>query len=107
MRKSNFWTRGRKVIGGLVIAGVILVMVILFVFIKSATFQRWWKSLGSNVSGGINRVVYVYDDNGHLLRTYEGYIDIKDTDYGNKVLFDLNGNRIVIYNCNVIVEEVD
>ena len=46
-----------------------------------------------------------YDNNGNLLKTYEGKIDVQDTEYGNKVLFDLTGERVVIYNATVIVEE--
>ncbi len=40
-----------------------------------------------------------------MIQTYEGKIDVQDTEYGNKVLFDLNGKRVVIYNATVITEE--
>ncbi|MGN7454277.1 hypothetical protein ACTHPH_05625 [Paenibacillus pasadenensis] len=67
--------------------------------------SRQLKTWKSNNAGGLERTVKVYDQNGNLLQQYEGRIDIQDTEYGNKVLFDLNGKRIVIYNATVIVEE--
>ena len=70
-----------------------------------ASWNRMTKSISSDLDGGLDRVVEVYDNNGNLLKTYEGKIDVQDTEYGNKVLFDLNGDRVVIYNATVIVEE--
>jgi hypothetical protein len=70
-----------------------------------ASTERCSKSLGSNVSGGISRKVEVYSYSGQLLRTYSGIIDIQENDAGSKVLFDLNGKRIVIYNAIVVAEE--
>lgn len=66
--------------------------------------QRTIKSWQSNNSGGLQRTIEVYDQ-GVLLKTYEGKVDIQDTEYGNKVLFDLDGRRITIYNATVITEE--
>lgn len=66
--------------------------------------QRQIKSIkSSNV--GLDRHIKVYSQSGELIAEYEGKIDIEDTEYGNKVLFDLNGKRIVLYNATVIVEE--
>ncbi|SDS91342.1 hypothetical protein SAMN05444162_2588 [Paenibacillaceae bacterium GAS479] len=67
--------------------------------------ERKIKSWKSNNAGGLERTVKVYDQNGKLLEEYEGRIDIQDTEYGNKILFDLNGKRVVIYNATVIIEE--
>ncbi|MDT2193122.1 hypothetical protein [Paenibacillus larvae] len=53
----------------------------------------------------MERTVKVYGNNGDLIKEYEGKLDIKDTELGNKVLFDLNGKRITIYNATVITEE--
>jgi hypothetical protein len=69
-----------------------------------ASWERGLKSVGSDLSGGLNRTVEVYDYSGNLLKTYEGKIDIAESE-GGKVLFDMNGNRYSIYNAIVIVEE--
>lgn len=69
------------------------------------SWERTKKNIASEYGGGLSRTVTVYDQQGNSIKTYEGNIDIKDTEYGNKVLFDLNGKRIVIYNAIVIVEE--
>ncbi|WP_409294790.1 hypothetical protein V1498_16660 [Peribacillus sp. SCS-26] len=92
---------------GIVITSVILFMIAGFViwYFNTAGGERALKSMKSNSSGGLERTVKVYGTNGKLLKTYEGKIDIQDTEYGNKVLFDLDGKRVVIYNATVIAEE--
>lgn len=47
----------------------------------------------------------VYSQDGKLIRTYTGKLDIRQNKYGNEVLFDLNGKRIVINNAVVVTEE--
>lgn len=74
-------------------------------FTGCASLEREMKTFSSDFNGGLDRTVTVYDNNGNLLKIYEGKIDVQDTEYGNKVLFDLNGKRIVLYNATVIVEE--
>lgn len=88
-----------------ILMGVMLIIVLTLSMTGCAGLTRMGKSIGSDLTGGLNRVVTVYDQNGNVLQTYEGKIDIEDTDYGNKILFDLNGKRVVIYNSSVIVEE--
>ena len=70
-----------------------------------ASMDRAAKSFNSELGGGLNRIIKVYTADGTQISTYEGNIDIEDTEYGNKVLFDLDGKRIVLYNATVIVEE--
>lgn len=88
-----------------ILMGVMLIIILTLSMTGCAGLTRMGKSIGSDLTGGLNRVVTVYDQNGNVLQTYEGKIDIEDTDYGNKILFDLNGKRVVIYNSSVIVEE--
>ncbi|MBS4194204.1 hypothetical protein [Lederbergia citri] len=91
-----------------IIGAVAVVIVITTFFIwyfNTASGQRTVKSWQSNNSGGIERIVKVYSNDGKLIEQYEGKIDIQDTEYGNKVLFDLNGKRVVIYNATVVTEE--
>jgi hypothetical protein len=75
------------------------------VFSGCESWDRFIKSIGSDVSGGMDRHITVYSQTGEVLAEYDGMIDIQDTEYGNKVLFDLDGKRTVIYNATVIAQE--
>lgn len=70
-----------------------------------ADWDRTVKDFGSDMTGGLDRTVTVYDNAGNQIAVYEGKIDIEDSEYGNKVKFDLDGKRVILYNCSVIVEE--
>ena len=70
-----------------------------------ASLERGIKDVTSDLSGGLNRTVEVYDYSGNLLKTYEGKLDVQYTETGGKVLFDMDGKRTAIYNAIVIVEE--
>ena len=85
---------------------IILVIGLLVLMFSGANFQRTLKSWKSNYTGGLYRIVSVYDYNGNLLREYgPAMIDISESE--NETFFDYNGNRIVIHNAIVIVEEVN
>ena len=97
-----------KSIGSIAVGIIVIVLVIgmlIFAF-SGANFQRTLKSWRSNYTGGLYRIVSVYDYNGNLLREYgPAMIDISESE--NETFFDYNGNRIVIHNAIVIVEEVN
>ena len=83
-------------------------LIILIVTILSGcgeSFQRSVKTFKSEYAGGLERRVEVYSATGELLKTFEGKLDIESNEYGNKVLFDMDGKRTIIYNATVIVEE--
>lgn len=83
-----------------------LVIGLLALIFSGANFQRTLKSWKSNYTGGLYRIVSVYDYNGNLLREYgPAMIDISESE--NETFFDYNGTRIVIHNAIVIVEEVN
>lgn len=88
-------------------AAMILVLGVIMTSLVGCgqSWERTKKNIASEYGGGLSRTVTVYDQQGNSIKTYEGNIDIRDTEYGNKVLFDLNGKRIVIYNATVIAEE--
>lgn len=88
-----------------VLAFVVIIGGIVIWYFNTEAGKRSIKTIKSNNSGGLERIVKVYGSNGELIAEYDGKIDIQDTEYGNKVLFDLNGKRIVIYNATVISEE--
>ena len=83
-----------------------LVIGLLALTFSGANFQRTIKSWRSNYTGGLYRIVSVYDYNGNLLREYgPAMIDISESE--NETFLDYNGTRIVIHNAIVIVEEVN
>ena len=67
--------------------------------------KRGIKSIKSNWTGGLNRVVTLYDYNGKIVKTWKGTIDIKkkkkETD------FILDNKRVVIHGGITVIEEVD
>jgi uncharacterized lipoprotein YehR (DUF1307 family) len=85
--------------------GLVLLILISISCVGCASVERGFKSFESDLNGGLDRVVTIYDQNGKAIKKYKGKIDIKDTEYGNKVLFDLNGKRVIVYNATVISEE--
>ena len=68
-----------------------------------SSFNRKIKDTTSDFGGGLNRTITIYDYNGNIIKTYEGKCDIEESE--NKVLFDINGKRTIIYNAIVIAEE--
>ena len=89
----------------IILIAALVIGLLAFTF-SGANFQRTLKSWRSNYTGGLYRIVSVYDYNGNLLREYgPAMIDISESE--NETFFDYNGNRIVIHNAIVIVEEVN
>jgi len=97
--------RSRSSVLIIIIVVALVIGMLIFTF-NGANFQRTLKSWRSNYTGGLYRIVSVYDYNGNLLREYgPAMIDISESE--NETFFDYNGNRIVIHNAIVIVEEVN
>ena len=89
----------------IILIAALVIGLLAFTF-SGANFQRTLKSWRSNYTGGLYRIVSVYDYNGNLLREYgPAMIDISESE--NETFFDYNGTRIVIHNAIVIVEEVN
>ena len=89
----------------IILIAALMIGMLIFAF-SGANFQRTIKSWKSNYTGGLYRIVSVYDYNGNLLREYgPAMIDISESE--NETFFDYNGTRIVIHNAIVIVEEVN
>lgn len=74
-----------------------------FILTGCASWRREVKSFSSNLGGGIDRTVTVYANTGEKIAEYSGKIDIESNE--NKVLFDLDGKRTIIYNAIVIAQE--
>lgn len=68
-----------------------------------SSWSRDLKSFESDMSGGMPRVVTVYDNTGEKIASWEGNIDVQYQD--GHTLFDLNGKRTTITGGIVIVQE--
>ena len=69
------------------------------------SWERSKKDWDSEYNGGLERTISVYSYEGNLLKTYKGKCDIEENEL-NKILFDIDGKRVIIYNAVVIAEEV-
>ena len=88
----------------LVIGLTIIVGIFYLLFTcNCSSCERSMKSCSSDIGGGLDRIVNVYDYQGEKIATYEGQIDIQANN--TKVLFDLDGKRYIYYNCLVEVIE--
>ncbi len=76
----------------------------IFVLSGCESWDRTMKDYGSSIHG-LNRTAGVYDQNGNVIKTYEGKFDVEVNEYGNKVKFEINGKRVLIYNATVVIEE--
>ena len=65
--------------------------------------QRVIKSMGSDLTGGLERTVTVYDYNGEEIKSWSGKFDVSESE--NEVYFDLNGKRVIIHGGIIINEE--
>lgn len=93
------------------VGAFVLTVAISAIFIwyrmTSASGRRVLKDQQSNLNGGIERVVSVYDIDGDLIAQYSGKFDI-ETDRESYILFDdEQGKRHIIYYTTgtIIVDE--
>ena len=68
-----------------------------------ASLERECKSCQSDLNGGLERIVIVYNLNGEEMARYEGKLDLATED--GCVQFEYNGKRIVWYNAIVSIIE--
>lgn len=68
-----------------------------------ASCSRAAKTFNSNMSGGLDRTVTLYDNTGNVIDSWEGKIDIQYQD--GRTLFDLDEQRVTITGGIVVVEE--
>lgn len=79
---------------------VTIIIVIIGIFVNSASFKRGVVDFKSDLTGGLNREINVYTADGQLIKHFEGKIDI-DSEHDGAVKFDYNGKRYIYYNCFV------
>lgn len=78
------------------IISCICIIVLLVSIFGRESFKRYFKTLFSDFSGGLNRTVTIYDINGNETKSYTGKFDV---DYDNdRIIFDdENGKRHMIF----------
>lgn len=87
-----------------IIVGVLTIGIIFLFCGCGESWERTKKDWDSNYNGGLERTISVYSYEGNLLKTYKGKCDIEENE-SNKILFDIDGKRVIIYNAVVIAEE--
>ncbi len=99
--------------------GIAIVSIIVAICVSGLLFwhlyytesgKRAQKTFHSEVSGGLYRIVKVYDMQGEQIAEYKGKFDIEENqmDGVTKIKFDLGGERHIIY-CStgtVIIDEI-
>lgn len=98
----NFDGTIKRIILSLVILAVVISISIFMNY--SAKFQRGWKSLKSDWTRGLERMVTVYDYNGRPIKSWKGKFDVASSE--RETWFDNgNGKRVIIHGGIVINEE--
>lgn len=87
-----------------IIVGVLTIGIIFLLCGCGESRERKKKDWNSEYNGGLERTISVYSYEGNLLKTYKGKCDIEENE-SNKILFDIDGKRVIIYNAVVIAEE--
>ncbi len=82
---------------------------LIFALYFTEAGKRAQKSMHSQVDGGLNRCVKVYDVKGELIAEYKGKFDVAEsaTEGITKVKFDCDGKRHIIYGSTgtIIIDE--
>lgn len=105
LRKNPVWALIVSIV--LVVGTVAICWVFIWYRGNSESGKRALKDQQSNLNGGIERVVSVYDIDGELIEQYTGKFDI-ETDRNSYILFDdEDGNRHIVYYTTgtIIVDE--
>ncbi len=94
----------KKVITYISVAFVAIIISAVLTLRFSASFQREIKDWQSDVSGGLNRTVKVYSNDGTEIGSWHGKIDV-DVNEGGRIKFDLDGKRTIVIGGTVIIQE--
>ncbi len=85
-------------------AAVSIAAASLFGLSGCASCSRMTKSISSDMGGGLDRTVTLYDYNGEVIDSWSGKFDISEDD--NEVYFDdADGKRVIIQGGIVVCEE--
>ena len=81
------------------VVGVLATALCIIIGVQSNGFKRFSKDIKSNYSSGIHRTITITAEDGRMIYTYSGTIDLEIDASGRKIKFeDEDGNRqIIIY----------
>ena len=81
------------------VVGVLATALCIIIGVQSNRFKRFSKDIKSNYSSGIHRTITITSEEGRMIYTYSGTIDLEIDASGRKIKFeDEDGNRqIIIY----------
>lgn len=89
------------------ISFILVLMLFTLNFIGCASWSRACVDMKSEISGGLEREIYVYTADGQEIDHFKGKIDIESNE-GGEIKFDFEGKRYIYYNCLVkTVAEID
>ena len=86
-----------------IIAGTLTFVLLVGSLCGCAGFQRGMKTIGSDITGGLDRTVTVYSYDGEKLGEWSGKFDVSSSE--QETFFDINGKRVIIQNGIIINEE--
>ena len=81
----------------------VLAIVIVCGLAGCSSYSRSVKSMSSDIGGGLDRTVTLYDNTGKEIKSWHGKIDLESND--QEVFFDLNDKRVIIQGGIVVCEE--
>lgn len=86
-----------------IIAGTLTFVLLVGSLCGCAGFQRSMKTIGSDITGGLDRTVTVYSYDGEKLGEWSGKFDVSSSE--QETFFDIDGKRVIIQNGIIINEE--
>lgn len=85
---------------------VLSTVCVALLFTGCESCSREMKSIKSDMGGGLNRTISVYDYSGQLIKSWTGKFDVAENPNKNQVYFDdQNGKRVIIDGGIIINEE--
>jgi hypothetical protein len=84
---------------------IVLTLVLSFGFTSCESCSREMKSIKSDVGGGLNRTISVYDYSGKLIKSWTGKFDVAENPNKNQVYFDDQNSKRVIIDGGIIINE--
>lgn len=87
------------VIGFFLLLGVVCVGIVN----QTGSVRRFSKGVESNLTGGLERIVTLYDYNGNVVKQWHGKIDMSEAT--DETDFIVDGKRIIIHGGITVIEE--
>lgn len=82
---------------------MLMLLVATMLLTGCGSLQRFVGDIGSDIKGGINRKAILYSNDGKVIKTWEGKIDLSKSTRETYMIVD--GKRIIIHGGIMVVEE--